>query len=51
MVKLIKREWHQPRLEVLSVQMTAGGPNWCNPDANNDGHNNAIKCDVIIDPS
>jgi len=51
MTKSLPREWQQPSLEVLAVGMTAGGPNWCNPDANNDGHNNAIKCQAIIDES
>jgi len=51
MTNSVKREWQQPTLEVLSVQMTMGGPHWCNPDANNDGHNNSNKCEVFLDPS
>lgn len=46
-----KRAWQKPAIEVLNVSMTMGGPHWCNPDANNDGHNNAVKCDAVIDPS
>lgn len=42
-----KKVWRQPSLETLDVSMTMGGPNWCNPDANNDGHNNSVKCDAI----
>ena len=51
MTKLTKLAWQKPTLEVLEVTMTMGGPHWCNPDANNDGHNNAVKCEAILDPS
>lgn len=51
MTKQMKLGWQQPTLEVLDVSQTMGGPNWCNPDATNDGHNNAIKCDAVLDPS
>lgn len=47
----MKQDWQLPTLEVLSIHVTMGGPNWCNPDANNDGHNNAVKCGSTLDPT
>jgi hypothetical protein len=34
------KEWNQPTLEVLDVNMTMGGPNGVLPDKNGKGHNN-----------